>query len=578
MNGRNPAELRELIGSVVNGEATAEQCVLLEHELLSSESSRDFYLDYINLHSELRRRFLAAGDTTTASLASDEVAEFRRAMTQELYSTPTWSRRKSWLWALAAIAAVLLVAFFWRPWPKDHANAVATIRFLEGEVTLITSQGTQTAAIGDALRVGDSLRVGGESSQALMQYPDGTTVHLHSGTVVKSPQDQVVRLELLTGSVEVEAARQSPDRPLVFATQQSRYVVLGTRFRLYQEQDSSRLELDEGKVRLESPTRGDTLDVEAGSVAISIDDMPVEVLPLSAGQAVLERTLPRAGQKVRFHGERLVTSHRETGLMIWNLDDVSLSGQYRRDAAQSDGLATTEDGRLVQINQRGEVLVWMPGEDDALKLPLGGKQARSRGLSPDGSAAAISSEEGTKVYQIDFESSALRESLHVPPTGKAWCLALTPQGKQLAAGFWDGTVNIYSVPGGEITFTRRLQHTPTHLGISPDGKKIIVATQRDGLLLIDLATGAQRGLSPAGANVVRCLCFSDDGQRVLAGLNDRTARMWKVADGEQLLVVEAGYSPQGIAWLEEKQLLATADGSVKLWRCTFAVAKHEEQP
>jgi WD40 repeat protein len=139
-------------------------------------------------------------------------------------------------------------------------------------------------------------------------------------------------------------------------------------------------------------------------------------------------------------------------------------------------------------------------------------------------------------------------------------------------------VNVHAVPSGEVLFTHRLQHTPTHIDISADGQRIVVATQRDGLLLIDLASGEQTALWPPGANVVRCLRFSADGRRVLAGLNDRTARMWSVADGRQLLVVEAGHSPQGIAWSEERQILATADGAVKLWQCRFQASGAKEGP
>lgn len=58
---------------------------------------------------------------------------------------------------------------------------------------------------------------------------------------------------------------------------------------------------------------------------------------------------------------------------------------------------------------------------------------------------------------------------------------------------------------------------------------------------------------------------------LLPDLNDRTARMWRVKDGRQLLVIEAGHSPQGIAWSEKHQLLVTADGTVKLWKCSFDV-------
>lgn len=567
--------LRELMAAVVNGEATDAERAQLEQRLLASEAARDEYLDYLNLHSELRRRFFTAMDEGVVPLSSEELAEFRRAMAVELYPRVRRAWANTLLWAVSTLAVALLVAVLWQPWVD--ARVIATIRTLEGEATLVTAQGLRTVAVGDILRRGETLRVADEYSRVIMQYPDGTTVHLHSGAVVSSPANQSSRLELLNGSMEVAAAKQPPGRPLVFATKHSRYVVLGTRFRLYQEEEASRLELDEGKVRLERPASGEQLDVEAGSVVISGDDeTPVEVLPLSTGTAELLHTLPRAGQSVAFAGDRLFTSNWESGLMQWRLSDFSLEHHIRRGADRNDGLALAADGRIVQVNRTGKVVAWPPGKD-ALVLPVSGKHMRSRAVSPDGTVLAFSSDEGTKVLQLDVGAQKLRELMVVPPTGKAWCLAFTNEGHKLAAGFWDGTVNIYAVPGGEVQFTRKLRHTPTHCDLSPDGKHLVVTSQRDGLLLIDVSTGEERLLWPPAANIIRYLRFADNGRRVLAGLNDRTARMWSVADGRQLLVVEAGHSPAGVAWSEEHQLLATAEGAVKVWRCVFDDATSEDK-
>src|SRR5690606_38209980 len=101
-------------------------------------------------------------------------------------------------------------------------------------------------------------------------------------------------------------------------------------------------------------------------------------------------------------------------------------------------------------------------------------------------------------------------------------------------------------------------------------------TQRDGIKIVAIATGAQQTLWGAGLVTVRCLKFSDDGLHVLAGMNDRTARMWSAASGEQLLVVDAGDAPQGIAWSESRQLVAAADREVRLWQCTCSPVCEKE--
>lgn len=562
MSQRKRPEIRELVAAAVNGEATPDQLAELEAELLASESARDLYLDYVNLHGELRRRFLVAADLATEeeSPSATDLGLARKGS-----AAPRW-----WSYGAAALALLLMAVHIWQSWLGTAAGPLATIQSLEGEVTLVSAKNSHRAAVGDVLRTGDSLRVDADTAHAVMQYADGTTVHLHNGAVVKSPGEPRVRLQLLSGSMEVDAADRPQEQAIVFTTRHSRYVVLGTRFRLYEEEDGSRLELDEGRVRLERPGSGEKLEVDAGNVVIcSGKNSPAEVLPLSGGRAQLAHTLPRAGQKVEIHGQNVITSSFQSGLAVWNLADYSLIDAYPADAGYSDGLAMSQDGRVVQVNRQGYLLAWKPGETDALKFGFHKMETRSRAGAPDGRAAVVSGTEGTQVYRVDSESQSIHESLSIPPTGKAWCLALTPRGERLAAGYWDGTVNVYAVPSGEITFTRRLQHTPTHLDIAADGSCLVVATQRDGLIVIDLASGEQRMLWPPGPNLVRCLRFSADGKRVMAGLNDRTARLWNVADGRPLIVIEAGHSPQGIAWSEEKQLLVTADGAVKFWQCTL---------
>lgn len=561
--------LQILIEAVVNGEATDEQHSQLEAQLLSDELAQDIYLDYVNLHAALRQRLLTADASSSFDLVDLHVE-----IASESFRYP---QRRRWPAYLAVVASLLLFVATgalmqsWRGW---GSQPLATLRSIEGEMTIVSSTGSRVGAVGDLLRAGETARLVGEASRASFDYPDGTQIRLHSESVMRIPATGNVRLELLDGSLEVDAAKQRADNPLIIATQHSRYVVLGTRFRLYHDPQASRLELDEGKVRMERPAYGEVLDVDAGSVAIATsDDAPVEIRPLSLGTAALVKTLSKAGNKVEFSPDRLLTSHASHGLQTYRRDDLTLDQVFLQHAGGADAVAFAADGHLVQVNRNGYVLAWKPGQQQGLKLPLPGESPRSRALSPDGQFVAISAERTTSVLHVDFETQKLEPLLDLHPSGKAWCLSLSSEGRRLAAGYWHGSVHVYDVPGGELVYEHKLTHTPTHCDLSHDGRFLVIVTQKDGLLLIDLATGEQKPLWPAGANIVRCLCFSQDGRRVLAGFNDRTARMWNSADGKQELVVDTGHSPQGIAWSEEDQILITADGSVKVWQCSWPASR-----
>jgi len=565
MSGRS---LLELVESILNGSALPEECAELERRLMASEADQDFYLNYVNLHSALRRRYLAAADVE----AIDDVSEFRRQAAAELLprKRPAYSARVMLI--LASLALVVFGFTFWHRFTARWQDEIASILAVEGEVRLITGTGSQPAQPGDAFRPGDKLQVGDSGARAVIDYPDGTQVRVHTQSAVQSPARQEVRLRLLAGSMEVDAAKQPPGEPLVFATTYSRYVVLGTKFRLYHEEQLSRLELDEGMVRVERATGGEAVEVAAGNVAIASESGgPLVIQPLSAGSAKLLQSLPRAGGDVCLapEGEFLFSNHQGTGLKKWRVEGGLLETEYRDHAGESNGLALTEDGgTLVEVCRDGYVLAWQPDAQESVKLPLPGKHARSRALSPDGVAVAVSADEGTWVLGIELAKKELYERFHFQGSGKAWCMALSPGGNFLAAGFWDGTVQVYNVERQSLVFERRLSHTPTHIAISSSADQIAVFTQRDGIKTIAIATGRQETLWSPGLVTVRSLKFSDDGIYLLAGLNDRTARMWSTSDGGQLLVIDAGHAPQDIAWSEEKQMLVTADGVVKLWHCT----------
>ena len=59
----DPNEFQEWIDKSLNGVVGEEESRTLEQQLLRSQRARDHYLNCVNLHSALRRRFLAAQET-----------------------------------------------------------------------------------------------------------------------------------------------------------------------------------------------------------------------------------------------------------------------------------------------------------------------------------------------------------------------------------------------------------------------------------------------------------------------------------------------------------------------------------
>ena len=104
---------------------------------------------------------------------------------------------------------------------------------------------------------------------------------------------------------------------------------------------------------------------------------------------------------------------------------------------------------------------------------------------------------------------------------------------------------------------------------SPDGKRIITASQDRTARIWDAATGKAIGEPLIGhSGTVRSAAFSPDGHRVVTASDDKTARIWDAATGELLselighhdIVMSAAYSPDG-----RRIVTASEDETARLW-------------
>ncbi len=197
-------------------------------------------------------------------------------------------------------------------------------------------------------------------------------------------------------------------------------------------------------------------------------------------------------------------------------------------------------------------------------------------VSPDGKFVAAGAGWYDKPGEIGVWDLATRQPLRrfAEDLGIA-SVALSPDGKLLASGSWTGYVRVYDWAAGKELFTFPVVGV-ARVAFSPDGRLLAAATEKQTVQLWDVQGG--RLVADLEGDLLRfhCVAFSPDGSRLLAGGGDEVWRpggtnqvtVWDVASKKQILklighqnaVLAISFSPDG-------KMIATGsvDWTIRLW-------------
>ncbi|MEK7412399.1 MAG: FecR family protein [Planctomycetota bacterium] len=214
-----------------------------------------------------------------AALATEKTGETARAVASQKSTGPnpriraTGARRtqrprsavRPWFIPLAV--ALLIVVFFTTTTYTASSLRPGQLTAFTGDVRIVPLGGQSRPAELERLNVGWEIQVPAGTATATVLYRDGSTLILGPDTRLVLGGDNINKLvDLRQGSLTADIAKQT-GRPMRLTTPRAEAVVVGTRFTLSADADSTRLAVSEGLVEL--VRAHDRVSVAAGEHALA---------------------------------------------------------------------------------------------------------------------------------------------------------------------------------------------------------------------------------------------------------------------------------------------------------------------
>jgi WD40 repeat protein len=263
-------------------------------------------------------------------------------------------------------------------------------------------------------------------------------------------------------------------------------------------------------------------------------------------------------------GRRLVTASADKTARIWDRQTskaiVTLSGHQGivySAAFSPDGrrIVTASGDKTARIwdAETGQSVGTLAGHTD---------KVLSAAFSPDGALILSSSQDGQSLLWDVATGRSVGKLLG----GHA---AFSPDGTQVVTAN-GAVVSIWETGTGRIRFrSGPLPDDVRSIAFSADGQLIAITMNQDhSVRLMNMfGLGKAPPVLTGHADIVHTAVFSPDGRRLMTASADRTARIWDVETGNEVLRVGLDAEVHGAAFSPDGQIVVTssADGLVRLF-------------
>ncbi len=227
---------------------------------------------------------------------------------------------------------------------------------------------------------------------------------------------------------------------------------------------------------------------------------------------------------------------------VWDLGNIDAPRVLHTLKAHADAVWAVKispDGmKAASASWDSTVMTWCMQSGEQLRTFRGHMDmVNDVAWSPDSKLiASAGSGSDILVWEADTGTQA-REPLRSPGAKSVGCVTFSSTASMLVSGGFDHEIVVWELPrDGKATVRRRLQgHTDAveSISLSPDDKYAVSGSRDKTVRVWEVATGELITMLEAHTNQVRSVVWSRDGQCFVSGSFDKTVRIWGIDEQVQ---------------------------------------------
>lgn len=267
-------------------------------------------------------------------------------------------------------------------------------------------------------------------------------------------------------------------------------------------------------------------------------------------------------------GQTLAAAMQDGSIRLWQIE----LGAFLRtlpaapSPAQSVAFQPSNSGLLAAGHDDGQVRLWRWAEGAPVGiLHVGDYPVNSIVFAPDGASLVTGTADG-RVRQWGIVDGREMRAFG-SHTGPVNTLAFTSDGQRLASSSGDDTVRQWNVVGGTALNTAAGYGGWVHGVAFRPGGMTVVSAHGDGSVVLNSPDGTQLPLSSGHTDAARSLAIAPSGLIAASGGADKKVVLWQLSDGEVVRTFE-GHKEQvnSVAFSPDSATVATLDDkTVRIW-------------